>query len=67
MPAASASRGVENDRGSPSIRISPASAPIAPARILARVDLPEPFSPASETISPAPIEKSTSTSARTGP
>jgi hypothetical protein len=45
------------------MRISPLSEWIAPARIFASVDLPEPFSPASATISPLAIEKSTFSSA----
>jgi hypothetical protein len=67
IPASSASRGIENVCGSPSIVISPLSAWSAPARIFASVDLPEPFSPASATISPFATVKSTSSSAWTGP
>jgi hypothetical protein len=63
IPESSASRGVENVCACPSMRISPALGWIAPARIFASVDLPEPFSPDSETISPFAIEKSTSRSA----
>ena len=53
MPSASASRGEEKVRFSPSTTKSPLVWACAPARILMNVDLPAPLSPSTQVTSPA--------------
>jgi hypothetical protein len=59
IPAAAAAMGVIAACGTPSRAITPRSGFSTPARSLISVDLPEPFSPARHTASPARITKST--------
>src|SRR6185503_1338067 len=65
MPRALASRGERISAGWPLIFTAPESREIAPPRIFISVDLPAPFSPINATISAAPTERLTLSSATT--
>src|SRR5260221_2296664 len=67
MPAARASIGVRKRTGTPSSRISPASAGCRPVTILTSVDLPAPFSPTRAWIVPGATSKATSRTASMPP
>ena len=62
-----ASIGVRREKERPPISMLPASGSWTPEITLMRVDLPEPFSPARQWISPAPISRLTPLSACTPP
>ena len=64
IPAAADCRGVSRAKLSPAMVMLAASGSSTPARILISVDLPLPFSPASDTASPSRIAKPTPSSAR---
>src|SRR5690348_13331771 len=65
MPSSKARRGEGIGVSTPSIRISPRSGLTSPQRIPIRVDLPAPFSPRRQWISPARKVRSMSSLART--
>ena len=67
MPSAREARASPSAAGSPLTRISPPSAVWMPATILARVDLPDPFSPSSTCTSPASRAIEAPASARVAP
>src|SRR5947209_8734725 len=67
MPRASACSAPVNRAGRCSNWIVPESGACTPAMILARVDLPAPFSPTRPRTRPSSMEKSTPRSARTAP
>src|SRR3954462_11647772 len=67
MPASRTRAGDGSPMSSPSIRYSPESRLIAPVRILIRVLLPAPFSPARHMTSPARSSSVTPCSALIGP
>src|SRR6266571_1013388 len=64
-PASIAFRGEWNSTRRPYISTSPSSGRYRPARMLASVDLPTPFSPSSACTSPSRASKSTASLART--
>ena len=64
-PASMAAAGVRCVKSRPPIDIVPCSGVCTPEMTLMRVDLPDPFSPARQWISPGAISRSMSTSART--
>ena len=66
-PARRAALGEAGRKAAPSSAIAPPSAGKLPAQMCIRVDLPAPFSPTSETISPARTEKDTSRSTLLAP